>query len=157
MPDSTKEEISEKVRCALALLLQRDKFLLEHDVNERSITHKLAEYLQEQFPEWDVDCEYNRIGNHRIEAKRLQLEVDKTYTDDDQGKTVYPDVIVHRRGETQENLLVIEIKKSTNPETKDRDEQKLRAFKSQLGYRYGIFLKLQTAVEHLEIPQIDFV
>ena len=124
--------IRERVQGALDLLLKHDRFLLEHDVNERSITHKLAQYLQENFPGWDVDCEYNRIGNQRIDPKRLQFDVNQTSTDDDQGKTVYPDIIVHHR-RIQDNLLVIEIKKSTNPETGDHDEQKLRAFTKQLG------------------------
>src|SRR4030042_3754738 len=54
-----KEEIEYKIKIALGILFKNDSFLLEKDVNERSISHKLAEYLQEQFPDYDVDCEYN--------------------------------------------------------------------------------------------------
>ena len=43
--------------------LAQEGYLLEANVNERSLTHKLAEYLQAVVgPEWSVDCEYNRYG-----------------------------------------------------------------------------------------------
>ena len=53
-------EIRRKVQSAIDKFKQRDSVLLEIDVNERTMTHKLAEYLQQEFQEWDVDCEYNR-------------------------------------------------------------------------------------------------
>jgi len=52
--------IKEKVEYCLQILREKDRDLLDIDVNERTITHKLAEYLQNQFPSYDVDCEYNR-------------------------------------------------------------------------------------------------
>jgi hypothetical protein len=57
----TIDEIKEKVKYCLLKLKRRDKYLLEKDLNERTITHKLATYLQEQFQELNVDCEYNRF------------------------------------------------------------------------------------------------
>ncbi|MCL1902495.1 MAG: hypothetical protein FWG18_02595 [Alphaproteobacteria bacterium] len=33
---------------------------MKNEVNERSQTHKLAEYLQYLLPHWNVDCEYNK-------------------------------------------------------------------------------------------------
>lgn len=62
--DETK--IRDRVEEALKILLKNDAYLLEHDVNERSITHKLAEYLQQElrkyseFNDYQVDCEYNK-------------------------------------------------------------------------------------------------
>lgn len=49
-----------KIELGLDMLLSRDGYLLEKNIYERAITHKLAEHLQELFPEWNVDCEYNR-------------------------------------------------------------------------------------------------
>ncbi len=53
--DYKKEEIEKKVWIAVELLFKNDAFLLENDVNERSVSHKLAEYIQTQFPEWHAN------------------------------------------------------------------------------------------------------
>lgn len=45
---------------ALNVLLRADGYLLANNLSERSITHKLAEHLQNLFFEWNVDCEFNR-------------------------------------------------------------------------------------------------
>jgi hypothetical protein len=139
----TKDAVGERLTRALDRLLREDLFLLQSDVNERSISHKLAEYLQLEFSGWHVDCEYNRQGH---DPKRLDLKVHWTSTDDPQARTVYPDIIVHHRN-SDENLLVIEIKKSTNPDRGDFDREKLAAFISQLGYRYGAFIVIGTNTE----------
>lgn len=52
--------VRNRVTRALERLIDLDGHLLEIDANERSITHKLAEYLQQEFPKYNVDCEYNR-------------------------------------------------------------------------------------------------
>jgi len=56
-----KNEIERKVKSCLQILREQDKYLLDNDLNERTITHKLATYLQEEFQEFNVDCEYNRL------------------------------------------------------------------------------------------------
>ena len=130
----------EAVARALSELLDNDKDLLGIDVNERSITFRFAMYLQQHFPDWTVDCEYNRDG---IEPKRLgHLEL---YPDseDDEAKTVFPDVIVHRRG-TKENHLVLEFKKSTSRVNRQIDLRKLQGYKRQLGYEHALFVEVGT-------------
>ena len=94
----------------LLKLKKNDWKLLKSDVNERSITHKLAIYLQENFPNFDVDCEYNRDG---LDPKMLNLPVSNILDNDTEAKTVFPDIIIHERG-TKNNILVIEVKKSSN-------------------------------------------
>lgn len=139
-----KEEIERKVDVAIGVLFKNDAFLLESDVNERSISHKLAEYLQQQFPEYHVDCEYNRMKSKSMDkryiTKILELSIDNVKSDDTEAKTVYPDIIVHKRG-TEINLLAIEIKKKTNNSSKDFDYKKLQAFKSQLKYAFALFVE----------------
>lgn len=44
----------------VSLLYEWDYHLLENNVSERSIAHKLGCYLQLLFNDYDVDCEYNR-------------------------------------------------------------------------------------------------
>jgi hypothetical protein len=48
--------ILQQVVPALAEFFKREADLLEVNVNERSLTHKLAEHLQLRFLEWNVDC-----------------------------------------------------------------------------------------------------
>ena len=57
------EDVKKRVIAAICALYRHDRELLAVDANERSITHKLAEHLQREFPEWHVDCEYNRVGH----------------------------------------------------------------------------------------------
>lgn len=45
-------------------------------------------HLADEFPDWDVDCEYNRNGH---EPKTLNLAVGQARTDDEDGRTVFPD------------------------------------------------------------------
>lgn len=128
-------------------LLHHDAYLLEHDVNERSITHQLAIHVKQQFPTWDVDCEYNR--NHAL-PKRLQLPAREDIRADDlNATTVFPDIIVHHRG-SDENLVVIEVKKSSNRESDDGDHCKLSGFLKQRGYRLGVFFRFRTGTAHLD-------
>jgi len=56
----TSNRVKQKVRTSIELLIRNDAHLLKIDVNERSITHRLAVHLQDAFKGWDVDCEYNR-------------------------------------------------------------------------------------------------
>lgn len=53
-------KLDKKILIGLDALLKNDAYLLSVDTNERSITHKLAECYQDFFPEWNVDCEYNK-------------------------------------------------------------------------------------------------
>ncbi|MEK4347227.1 hypothetical protein [Paenibacillus sp. FSL P4-0184] len=145
---------------ALNRLINYDLYLLENDVNERSITHKIGEYLQQEFGSfYSVDCEYNRnfLNIHRskkiyildrkleelAEGKTaLEIITDKAYRE----LSVYPDIIVHKRGKSK-NLLVIEVKKSSSRINNDFDFLKLDAYTdpseaNNLHYEYGLFIKL---------------
>ena len=133
-------EIQLKVKNSLDILIRNDFFLLISDVNERSISHRLAVYLEHQFKDWDVDCEYNR--DHK-KIKRLKLKPKELKSDDTEATTVYPDIIIHKR-DKEDNLLVIEIKKSTNHQSEDFDLEKLRAYREELEYRHTLFLKIFT-------------
>ncbi len=51
-----------KVVTALAEFYAHETFLLERDLGERTLTHRLAVHLEKQFSGWTVDCDYNRLG-----------------------------------------------------------------------------------------------
>jgi hypothetical protein len=143
------DEAMARVRNAYGHLLERDRVLLEIDANERSLTHKLAEYLQLEFPNWHVDCEYNR---DRHEMKRLDWA--EVRSDDTNATTVFPDIIVHLRV-TNENLIVIEAKKSTTA-TGGADHRKLARYKEELRYRFAVEVVFPVGVDASDAsPAID--
>jgi hypothetical protein len=137
--DARDKDLAVKIVKAIRYLLDNDLYLLEVDANERAISHWLGTYIQKLFPEWNVDCEYNRNGH---DPKRLGLKVEGVETDDDQGRTVYPDIILHKRG--GKNYLVIEIKKRSSHLSNEFDIEKLKRFKLELNYEYALFLMFQT-------------
>lgn len=141
--DFSRGVVEIKVTAAIKHLIENDAELLERDVNERTISQNLAKYLESEFPTWNVDCEYNRKGHDK---KRINLPTKDTSIDDTKTQIAIPDIIIHHRG-TEENLLVIEIKKSTSQVSIDLDLQKLNAFKHQLGYRHALFLKFSIGKE----------
>jgi len=138
MSEPTMDDVKKLVGRALARLSEKDNQLFEKNVNERSITHKLAEYLQQEFPDWNVDCEYNR---NLDEIKRLRLPRNGVGWDDLESKSVFPDIIVHKRGTTK-NLLAIEVKKSNSSVGDGSDKRKLQAFgRAPFNYKFGLFIK----------------
>jgi hypothetical protein len=147
------QEPGEAVSRALALLLQRDSYLLRNDVNERSIVHRFAMYLQSELAHLDVDCEYNRDG---VDPKRIEyLGLHPDY-EDTEAKTVFPDVIAHRRG-SDENYLVIELKKTTNRVDRRVDFAKLRGYKAHLEYRFALFIEFAADVDDPGVSEVVWV
>jgi len=143
-----KTEILKKLRSAIRTLFKQDAFLLEHNANERAVSHKLAEYLQQQFPDYNVDCEYNRDGS---DIKKLDgfRECESNKTD-----RVLPDILVHIRGHDEDNLIVIEIKTNLNNES--CDTKKLELFTKQDGsykYDYGFFIRFNGLNTELRLFQ----
>ena len=130
----------DKVIGALGVFYARETFLLEKDAGERALAHRLAVHLESRFLGWDVDCEYNRLGERRLLLPKATI----VSTDDDIGKSVYPDIVVHRRT-VPENLLAIEIRKGGNYQPLDHDRHKLRALTDPhlwFAYRIGLLLVL---------------
>ncbi len=167
----TEDLIQDWVRSALQQLYHDDAYLIDHDLSERALMHKLAEHLQSIVKKhWYVDCEYNRIGfelktvaetfSRQVAASHARQIVEifrddavqkvpwKDWSDEALIKlavgvvvpgsvenepemrnglsklspercctirdilrsAVFPDIIVHVRGEEGPNLLVIEMK-----------------------------------------------
>jgi hypothetical protein len=105
-------EIRERLNKAVQVLNEKDRYLLENDLSERCIASRLAMYLQPLFPDQVVDVEYNRAGDM---PKRLNLPDEcANFRDADGRSLVVPDIIVHTRGPNGPNLLVLELKKTTN-------------------------------------------
>ena len=138
-------------------------------VGERAIAHRLAVHLElvlqsRGYPRNDVviatDCEYNR---HRGAIKRQHIKADlknrveaanrRLQEDPNQEGwyffSVYPDVIVHERGDDRNNLIVVEMKRASNSVADDYDYLKLQLFTGQ-GYEYGYGYCLGASVVALD-------
>ena len=150
----------DKIVGAYKKLLRCDEYLLLNDVNERSITHKLGEYLQEEFAEYNIDCEYNdnlgdpkniepwnslkdnlinELANESLSERRKE-NIEKMLNGE---VSVYPDIIIHHRG-TKNNYIVIEAKKQKN--NIGSDMEKLQSYKQSLGYQKAFFVTFITGV-----------
>jgi len=72
-----KDVIQEKLNRAIETLVEYDKFLLAADVNERSITHQLALYLEDEFADYDIDCEYNRMFKDGAQVQKKSTPIEQ--------------------------------------------------------------------------------
>ena len=133
------DEVKRYLERAIARVNHADRHLLVVDASERCIAARLAMYLREYFVDYDVDVEYNRHGDGD-NVKRLPCDLDKRT----QCPAVLPDVIVHRRGDDDSNLLVIEMKKAPNQSGMDSDRQRLKAFREEFGYKLGALVVCRT-------------
>ncbi len=146
-----------KITIAINNFINNESFLLENDLNERTITHKLAIYIEKEFSDYDVDCEYNKIWDYNIDEKftpkELILPKKKITLNDTKGSIVYPDIIVHKRWDrNNKNLLIIELKKNKyankiftyKPKKithKEFDLMKIVAYMDELNYQYWLYLE----------------
>ena len=134
------EEIKSKVLTAIETLQKKDVYLLDVNVNERSVCHKFAEYLQIEFgPSWNVDCEFNRNGLDIKKMEFLSNLIGTSSANDTEAKTIYPDIIVHKRGDEKMNLLVIEAKKKNGDEKNDVEKLKMFTQDEEFKYEWGLF------------------
>ena len=129
-----------KVVDALKEFYARETHLLEKDLGERTLTHRLAVHVEKQFPGWEVDCDYNRLGERTLRLPKGTI----ISTDDEIGKPVYPDIVVHQH-EIPNNLLAIEVRKASNHQPREHEQHKLRALTDPhlwFAYRIGLFVTL---------------
>ncbi len=134
--------VNRRVTRAIRAFLLADGALLVNDVAEIALAHHFATFLAREFPGRHVDVNYNRHGQH---IKRLQLPA-PCRNSMTPLRRVLPDVVVHCRGTDDANVLVVEIKKSMNPEPRACDIAKLRCFRQQLRSQYGLFLEFRAAI-----------
>ncbi|QOT12793.1 hypothetical protein JNUCC32_12540 [Paenibacillus sp. JNUCC32] len=169
-------DVKQKVDKAITKIFERDLYLLINDLNERTIAHKYATYLQEQFSEYDVDCEYNKNADEDKKKKMIYI-VEKEYWKIKRLKrtfsadiiqnnieymalSIFPDIIVHKRGENLRNHLIVEIKKSTNNNLHEKnfDLTKLNCYTdktrhNRLAYEFGVFIEFETGVQDPAKPK----
>jgi len=157
MNNYSKSDINKLVEQSIQMLLKYDRYLLDHNLREESISHMLAMYLKSLFQDWDVDCEYDK--DHDI-TKTLQLprrQRNKSLPDDEiKDRVVLPDIIVHHRS-TNCNLLAIELKKFDSPDGFEFDILKLHGFKKELGYQYAMLIIIHTGDDDSGCYKINLI
>ena len=164
-------QIKIRLNTAIDTLRMNDNYLLINNVNERSITHKLATYMEQTFGKThDVDFEYNRnVGDlkmiHMLKSRRDNINNHTIPNEESEfseiflERTVLPDIIVHKRGNPNKILLVVEVKKSSSAISEDYDIEKLKCYtspESDLNYQYGAFIKFYTSKKKYQSPEIRY-
>jgi hypothetical protein len=151
----TRDDASSIVNQAIDQLIEHDSELLDLGVTERSLAHQLATYMSLSNlvqPPLKVDCEYNR---HLSNIKRLNLPQREAADRDLCATIVFPDIVVHKRNSDEQNFIVLELKKLG--EDIAYDEQKLNAFRQQLGYKHAAHVILGIDKENQVIRHVLWV
>src|SRR6201987_6249789 len=139
-----------KFVCALAEFYARETFLFEKDLGERTLTHRLAVRLEQRFPGWEVDCDYNRLGERTMRLPHGTI----VSTDDHLGKSIYPDIVVHQR-DIPNNPLAIEVRKASNHQPIEHDQHKLKALTDpHLWFAYSIGVMVTLAAKHVTHAEV---
>src|SRR6202047_1485934 len=95
------------------------------------------------------------LFEHDLGARTLRLPHGTIVsTDDHLGKSIYPDIVVHQR-EIPNNLLAIEIRKASNHQPPEHDQQKLRALTDpHLWFAYWIGALLTLAKNNVAACEV---
>lgn len=121
--------------------LENHASLLKRELSERCLCGALMYELNKQL-------EKNGCNNYYadIEFNRNKKRIKQLPNDDGFINNILPDIIVHSRGkETPDNLLVLEMKKSSaRREAKERDKNRLSLLTSSYPYKYklGVYYEI---------------
>lgn len=129
-------ELLNLVDTALERVYKHHEYLVKNQVHERSIVfwfgvylHELLQYKEKEYAEYNLDFEYNKNHSDPKRTKNFQ-------------KGTYPDILLHKRGSNEHNLLIIEFKTWWDADNK-RDLKKLRDFTRPDGkYKYKCGLSI---------------
>ncbi len=129
-----------KLIAALQEFYARETYILDRDLGERTLTHRLAVLVEKHFTGWEVDCDYDRLGERTMRLPHGTL----SSTDDHLGKSIYPDIVVHQR-DIPNNLLALEVRKASNHQPIEHDQHKLKALTDPhlwFAFSIGVFVTL---------------
>lgn len=116
-----------KIETAIRLFLRNDHHdLMQINIHEMALGHRIAVYMEKEFPEHNVDCEYNK----RYDGDPKEVK----------GRKIRPDIIVHRRG-GRAAVAIIELKKAGHASKAAKKEMgKLKDEQSVLGYPLAVYI-----------------
>ncbi len=159
----TLTDIMDLVKESLQDFYSNDSILLDYytendAVAERCMVFRIGWYMlnrickADKFNWADIDCEYNRNFDHPKSMYKLTLDGIS-----EKIKDMIPDLLIHKRRENENNLLVIEFKKGTPTATqKANDVEKLLYFtdtSKEYGYDYGLYIELHKRSATIQVYQ----
>ncbi|HEY8462421.1 MAG TPA: hypothetical protein VIM29_00055 [Bacillota bacterium] len=127
--------VKQIMESSLSRLVEKDSELIDRRVKEECINHRLAIYIDENYRQFcgqrnhcNVDLEYN---------KNLDREKE-VYDGNGKPIRIRPDILLHKRGSNDNNLIAIETKKDC---FKRHDMDKIQALlKPPFRYLYGFII-----------------
>ncbi|QQS15896.1 MAG: hypothetical protein IPK84_00820 [Candidatus Moraniibacteriota bacterium] len=99
------------------------------DIHEQSLSHRLAHYLENSghFSGYNIDCEYNRFEER---SKR-----------NSQNDLIKPDIVIHSRGNQNDNLIIIQTKKfNDSADEIENAKTDLKNDKGHLNYKFAFLI-----------------
>ncbi len=137
------DELLKIIKSALDSLYINEAYLIEQEVHERSLVFRFGLYFYKRleklqnFSKLDLDIEYNRdlVSSANKDPKR-------TY---EHPNGIFPDLILHKRGNNNNNILVLEFKTQWSKEKNFQDLDKLKELTSpnqKYHYTLGISIVL---------------
>lgn len=134
-----------KINESIHKLYEEDAILFSRNnkkgLCERCIVFRFAYYLQHEFQDYYVDCDFNSYnrGTSELVGKPIMNQ------DGISSTKRFIDIIVHRRTfDHQNNYICFEIKKWNNysREGTEKDRNNLQILTTEYGYEYGFYLIL---------------
>lgn len=143
-------EIKGAIASALERVYRQDFSLIERRAHERSIAFRFGLYFSEIISftsfgddeELTIDFDYNRNGEGVKDMEGFSLS-----------HGVYPDIILHRRGFNNKNVVAFEFKGHWT--ANGRDDEKLIGFthptRNNYQYGLGVFIRLGRTLDECEL------
>jgi len=144
------DELKKIIDKALDELYNEEPSLISSKVNERSIAFRLGIYIEtlknnskenKEYKYYDLDVEYNK---NQDDFKKVPSKPNGAI----------PDLILHKRGNNWNNLLIIEIKRPKNYTGRNDDREKLKDFTNRKGdyiYGLGVFIILGNSRDSVKL------
>ena len=156
------EEIKTKIHFCLARLYADDATLFTRNSGiglcERCLVFRFALYLQREFPNYFVDCDFNSscaFTHGPTGGCTVERDIHgKVITNADGTKTKrFVDIIVHKRTfEPGTDFICFEFKKWNNcrPAHLEKDRNTLHQLTTEYGYHYGFLVILGQTLEQAQ-------
>lgn len=145
-----EKDVFNKIKNSIKKLYGKDgdKDLFERKLCERCLMFRLAYYLQKKFPNYFVDCEFNKMLSKNENTEKInfnKLDEKPVKIDGKSGK-MYTDIIIHKRNcNKKDNFVCIEIKRVKRSIENDKKRLKMMTNNKPLNYYaydYGFFIYL---------------
>lgn len=120
-----------KIQKCAQKLYKKDKDLFKGGLCERSLMFRLAHYLQEEFKNYFVDCEFNKL------CFKENMSGNKMMPDPITGdlKRIFVDIIIHKRNsDLNDNCICLELKRTRR--YMENDIHRLKIMTSADGFKH---------------------